>query len=138
MCSGGTFAFTCNVTGDMTGFTTWGVGGNSTCTLSHASAGNTAYCGPHNAFTATAGAGFGTTSSSFSSTLSGTANSTLNGTLVECFGPGIDDSIENMVGNITLQTLGLSFSPFQKSALYIIQFSSKYLAKPYEYCTIYY
>ena len=48
------------------------------------------------------------TNSSYSSTLSGTANSTLDGTLVECFGPGLDKSIENMVGNITLQTLGQS------------------------------
>ena len=82
--------------------------------LSHASADNTAHCGPQNAFTATAGARYGTTSSSFSSTLSGTANSTLNGTQVECFGPGIDRSVENMVGNITLQTLGLSLFPFPK------------------------
>ena len=92
----------------MTGFTNWRVGGNSVCTLSHASAGNTAHCGPQNAFKATAGPGFGTNSSSFSSTLSVTANSTLNGTLVECFGPRLDYSIENMVGNITLKTLGLS------------------------------
>ena len=106
MCPGSTFTCTRNVSGDMTGFTTWRVGGNSVCTLSHASAGNTAHCGPQNAFTATAGPGFGTNSSSFSSTLSVTANSTLNGTLVECFGPRLDYSIENMVGNITLQTLG--------------------------------
>ena len=115
----------------MTGFTTWRVGGNSVCILSHASAGNTAHCGPNNTFTATAGAGFGMTGSSFSSTLSGSANSTLNGTLVECFGPGIDRSIENMVGNITLQTLGLRFP---KISTYIIPFSSKDLVKPYEYC----
>ena len=116
-CSDGTFIFTCNVTGDMTGFTTWRVGGNSVCTMSHASAGNTAHCGPQNAFTATPGPGFGTNSSSFSSTLSGTANSTLNGTLVECFGPQLDYSIENMVGHKTLRTLlGLSFSLFKKSS----------------------
>ena len=126
MCFGGTFTFTCNVTGDMTGFTTWRVGGNSVCTLSHASAGNTAHCGSQNAFTATSGPGFGTNSSSFSSALSGTANSTLNGTLVECFGPRLDYSIENMVGHKTLRTLlGLSFSLFKKSPLYIIQLSWK-------------
>ena len=96
----------------MNGLTTWRVGGSSECALAHTSAGTTAHCGPHNAFMATAATGFGTNSSSFSSTLSGTANSTLDGTLVECFGPGLGKSIENMVGNITLQTLGIIFSHY--------------------------
>ena len=91
----------------MNGLITWRVVGSSECALAHTSAGSTAHCGPQNVFTATAGAGFGTNSSSYSSTLSGTANSSLDGTLVECFGPGLNKSIENMVGNITLQILGI-------------------------------
>ena len=126
MCPGSTFTCTCNVSGDTTGFTTWRVGGNSVCTLSHASAGNTAHCGPQNAFTATAGPGFGTNSPSFSSTLSVTASSTLNGTLVECFGPRLDYSIENTVGNITLQTLGQTLLQAHST----LQISGIDLAKP--------
>ena len=90
----------------MKGITIWRVGESSECSLSHASAGNIARCGPHNAFTATAGSGFGTSATSYSSTLSGTATSALNGTLVECFGPDVTRDADNMVGNSTLQILG--------------------------------
>ena len=106
-CSGSTFTFRCTVAGgDINGITIWRVGGSSECSLAHTSAGNTALCGPRNAFTATPGEGFGTSATSYSSTLSGTATSALNDTLVECFGPGFIRDAENMVGSSTLQILG--------------------------------
>ena len=105
-CPGGMMVFTCTVTGDMSGVTTWRVGGSSECLLSHNTAGTTSNCGPGNTFIATPGNGFGTSATSFSSTLSGTATSELNGTLVECFGPNLVRQPGNTVGNSSLQILG--------------------------------
>ena len=106
-CSGNIFTYQCIVNGGgINGITIWRVDGSSECTLVHASAGNTARCGPQNDFTATTRSGFGTSATSYSSTLSGIATTTLNGTLVECFGPGTNRDADNMVGSGTLQILG--------------------------------
>ena len=78
--------------------------GSSECILSHNTAGAT--CGSGGAFRATPETGFGTNATSYSSTLSGTATPALNGTLVECFGPDLNRTAENMVGSSTLQILG--------------------------------
>ena len=104
-CPGDTFTFRCNVTGDMSGFTTWRVGGNSECNLLHRST-SFSICGLSDAFTASFGTGFGTSATSFSSTLSGTATPALNGTLVECFGPANNVDPGNRVSSSTLQILG--------------------------------
>ena len=97
--------FTCNVTGDRNGVSTWRVDG-SECLLSHNTAGASSTCGPGSAFTARGLSGFGMTSAtSFISTLSGTATSTLDDTLVECFGPGLASQPGSMVGDGTLQIL---------------------------------
>ena len=83
------------------------MGGSSECPLVHSTADRISQCGPDMAFTARSGTGFGTTNATlFSSTLSGTATSVLNGTLVECFGPGLNRTAENMVGNSTFWILG--------------------------------
>ena len=108
-CPGGTMVFTCTVTGDVSGVTIWRVSGSSECLLSHNTAGTTSTCGPGSAFTATSVTGFGTSATSFSSTLSGTATSALNGTLVECFGPDLNRTARNRVGDSTLQMLGNKF-----------------------------
>ena len=104
-CSGGTFTFRCNVTGDRSGITIWRVGRRSECTLVHRST-STSICGPSDTFTAVFGAGFGTHGSTFSSTLSGTLTPAMDGTLVECFGPGLARDVENRVGESILQILG--------------------------------
>ena len=104
-CPGDTFTFRCTV-GDVNGETTWRVGGNSQCPLSHQRR-STAVCGPNREFQATPGIGFGMTSAtSFTSTLSGTAVFTLNSTLVECFGPANNVLPENRVDSSTLQIIG--------------------------------
>ena len=99
--------FTCNVTGDRNGVTTWRVDG-SDCLLSHNTAGASSTCGPTgSSFIARGVSGFGMPSAtSFLSTLSGTATSALDDTLVECFGPDLPRQHGNMVGNSTLQILG--------------------------------
>jgi len=98
--------FTCNVTGDRNGVTTWRVDG-SECLLPHSTASASSNCGPGQVFTATAVSGFEMPSAtSFLSTLSGTATSALDDTLVECFGPDLARQHGNMVGNSTLQILG--------------------------------
>ena len=105
-CPGDTFTFRCAVTGDVSGFTIWRVGGSSECTLAHRSVGGSYVCGPGKTFTAITGTGFGTNYPSFSSTLSGTATTALDGILVECFGPAFSRDAGNMVGNSTLKILG--------------------------------
>ena len=79
-------------------------------------------CGSGSPFIARTETGFETTGASyFTSTLSGIATSELNGTLVECFVQHPEDSgsnpgqppcrnSENMVGNITLQIVGMCLS----------------------------
>ena len=105
--SGGTMSFTCTVTGDSDGVTIWRVNGSNECLLSHNTAGATSTCGAGGAFIATTGAGFGTTNAtSFSSTLNSTATPALDGTLVECFGPELNRTAGNRVGNSTFQILG--------------------------------
>ena len=74
---GDTFTFRCTVTGNMSGFTIWRVGGVSECTLVHRST-SSSICGPGDTFTARSGTGFGTSATSFLSTLSGTATSAQN------------------------------------------------------------
>ena len=79
-------------------------------------------CGSDSPFIARTETGFETTgATSFTSTLSGIATSELNGTLVECFVQHDSDSntgqppcrnSENMVGNITLQIVGMCLSSF--------------------------
>ena len=104
-CPGDTFTFTCNVAGDINGFTIWRVNGNKNLYLVHRSD-STASNGP---FTAGPGDGFGpgTSATSFTSTLSGTATYLLNDTLVECFGPANNVNRGNLVGNATLKILGV-------------------------------
>ena len=103
--------FTCNVTGDGNGVTTWRVDG-SECLLPHSTAGASSNCGPGSAFTARGVSGFGMPSAtSFLSTLSGTATSALDGIVVECFGPVLASQPGSMVGNDTLQILGEFVSP---------------------------
>lgn len=109
-CPGDTLTFNCTVTdGDMSGLTTWRVGGGR-CTLLHSES-VTDTCGPNTAnsvFTATPGRAFGpgTNATSFSTTLSGTANSILDGTIVECFGPAATLNLMNRVGDSTIQIVG--------------------------------
>ena len=105
-CPGGTFNFTCTVTGDMSEFTTWRVNGSSECPLIHASPTSFTVCGSGDAFKARFGTGFGTSATSYSSTLSGTATPALNGTLVECFGPANNVNPENRVDMSILKVLG--------------------------------
>ena len=107
-CPDDTFTFTCNVTGGVTGFTTWRVGGRSECVLVHRSS-SSSICGPGHVFTANSGAEFGpeTSATSFTSTLSGTAAPALNGTLVECFGPANNVNPGNLVGNTNLIVIGV-------------------------------
>ena len=105
-CPGDTFTFRCTVTGDMNGITIWRVGGGIIdCNLVHRIT-SSSICGSSDMFTATSGAGFGTSATSFSSTLSGAATSELNGTLLECFGPANNVGPGNMVGGSTLWVLG--------------------------------
>jgi len=109
-CPGDTFMFRCTVVGNVSGITTWRVGGTSECPLVHGSL-STAICGPDNAkLTARAETGFGpgTSATSFSSTLSGTATPALNGTLVECFGPANNVDQGNRIGSSTLQIKGMT------------------------------
>ena len=105
-CPGDTFTFRCTVTGDMSRFTHWKVGGSSECFLSHTTPMDPRSCGNSSDFIVTTGTGFGTNATSFSSTLSGTAIPALDGTLVECFGRDVGQVVGNMVGNSTLQMLG--------------------------------
>ena len=105
-CPGDTFTFRCTVTGDRNGITIWRVGGSIECTLAHSTVGASSTCGPDSAFTATSGAEFGTSATSYSSTLSGTATFALNATLVECFGPDLNRTAGNRVGDSTLKILG--------------------------------
>ena len=105
-CPGDTITFRCDVSGDNTDVTTWRVNGSSECPLVHSSSSVTSTCGAGNAFTATAGTGFGTSATSFSSTLSVTATPELDGTLIECFGPGTVGDLGNKVGSSTVQILG--------------------------------
>ena len=101
--------FNCTVVGNMSGITTWRVGGTSECHLLHRST-SSSLCGPSDTFTARPGREFGMNdATSFSSTLRGTADSALNGTLVECFGPANNVDPENMVGSSTLRILGWYF-----------------------------
>ena len=103
-CPGDTFTFRCTVGGDMSGETTWIVGGSSECSLQHRST-SSSICGPSDAFIARPRTGFGTSATSFTSTLGGTAIITLDDTLVECFsGTAVNSS--NRVGGNTLQILG--------------------------------
>ena len=105
-CPGDTFTFRCNVTGDMSGETTWRVDGSSQCILVHTFT-SSPICGPSDVFRARSGTGFGMIGATlFSSTLSGTAFPTLNDTLVECFGPANNVDPGNRVGSNTLQILG--------------------------------
>ena len=104
-CLGDTFTFRCAVTGNMSGFTIWRVGGSSECPVLHRSNGFS-ICGPSNAFTARSGTRFGTSGPSYSSTLSGTATPALDGTLVECFGPANTVDPGNRVGGRFLKILG--------------------------------
>ena len=107
-CPDDSFTFTCNVTGDINGFTTWRLdSGSSECVLVHRSSSSTV-CGLGYGLTAISEAGFGpgTSATSFVSTLSGTADPALNGTLVECFGPANNVNSGNLVGSATLQILG--------------------------------
>ena len=98
--------FTCNVTGDGNGVTTWRVDG-SECLLPHSTAGASSNCGPGSAFTARGVSGFGIPSAtSFLSTLSGNATSALDGIVVECFGPALSRASQNRVGDTTIQVLG--------------------------------
>ena len=55
-CSGDSITFTCTVTGDMSGVTTWRVGGSTECHLVHRSS-PSSICGPDNVFTAKVGTG---------------------------------------------------------------------------------
>ena len=111
-CPDNTFNFTCNVTGDMNGTTTWRVGGSSECHLVHRTGPLTSICGPDNNFTANSGAGFdsGTPATYFTSTLSGTAYPALNGTLVECFGPANNVTLEDLIGEDILKLKGQCWS----------------------------
>ena len=113
-CPFSTFTFSCTVFGNMSGVSTWRMGGSAECTLLHTSA-FSSICGQNDAFMARPGTGFGTNTTFFSSTLRGNANPALDGTLVECFGPGNNVHPENRVGNSTLQILGqyISFQLFQ-------------------------
>ena len=104
-CPGDTFTFTCTVSGDRSGLTTWRVSGSSECILLHQST-FSSICGTSSAFAATPGTGFGTSATSFSSTLSGTATLALNGTLVECFGPANNVDPRNRVGSSILPIIG--------------------------------
>ena len=104
-CPGDPITFTCTVTGDISGFTIWRVGGSSECPLIHASM-SSSVCGADDTFTATSGIGFGTNGPSYTSTLSGTALISLNGTLVECFGPANNVDPGNRVSGSTLQIRG--------------------------------
>ena len=104
-CPGDTFSFRCTVSGDMSGFTIWRVGGSSECILLHRST-SSIICGPSDDLIAIFGTGFGTSATFFSSTLNGTATPTLNGTLVECFGPANNIDPGNRVGSSALQILG--------------------------------
>ena len=107
-CPDKTFTFTCNVTGDINGITTWRMGGSSECVLVHRSPCPISICGPGNVFNAAGGTGFGpeTNATSFTSTLSGTADTALNGTLVECFGPANNVNPGNRVGRRILKLKG--------------------------------
>ena len=105
-CPGDTFTFRCTVTGDISGITTWKVGGSTECILVHRTTSPNSPCGPSNAFRARGGAGFGTSGPTYLSTLSGTATPALDGTLVECFGPANNVDPGNRVGGNTLQILG--------------------------------
>ena len=106
-CPGDMFTFICNVTGNMSGKTTWRVGGSSECNaLTHRAPSSSSPCGLSNAFIARPGAGFGTNGPFFKSTLSGTAIPALDGTLVECFGPANSVDPDNRVGGSTLQIVG--------------------------------
>ena len=104
-CPGDTFAFRCNVTGDMNGETRWIMNGNIECALQHRSP-STTKCGPDNPFTARPETGFGTNGPSYTSTLSGTATPELNGTVVECFGPAMNVNPGNRVGGSNLLITG--------------------------------
>ena len=105
-CPGDNFTFTCTVHGDMSGVTIWRVGGSSECPLLHSTPNEPHPCWDGSPFTFTYGPEFGTRISSFTSVLSGTVTPTLDGTLVECFGPALSRSAENIVGNSTLQIIG--------------------------------
>ena len=80
--------------------------GSKECSLLHTKTSAPVPCWTDSPFTVATGTGFGTSTASFSSTLSGTATPALNGTLVKCFGPDLNRTAENMVGNSTLQILG--------------------------------
>ena len=127
-CSGETFTFTCNITGDSNGITIWRVGGNATwsvvgnreCPLIHR-ASSTSICGPNNVFTANSGTGFQPSATSFPSTLSGTATPALNGTLVECF--GLANSVDSgyLVGKGMLKLRGqLVFTYLEVRMAYMV------------------
>ena len=110
-CPDNTFTFTCNVTGDINGFTLWRLDSGripaSVCQLEHRSSSSGSFCGPGSLFTAQGGAGFGTDGPSYISTLSATASPRLNGMLVECFGPdGVNLEPYNLVGSGTVQIIG--------------------------------
>ena len=105
-CPGDNFTFTCIVHGDMMGFIHWRVGGRNECVLLHSTHNDPHPCWKDSPFTVTYGPEFGTRASSFTSVLSGTVTPTLNGMLVECFGPAMFRSAENMVGSSTLQIIG--------------------------------
>ena len=115
-CPGDTFTFKCTVGGDMSGVTSWRVGGSSECILVHRSR-SSSTCGPVNAFMALSGIGFGTNSASFTSTLSGTADPARNGMLVECFGPANNVDPENTVGSSMLHILGQYVFPNMQSCI---------------------
>ena len=108
-CPGDTFTFTCTVSGDIKGFTTWRVDRmeKGDCVLVHRVKNNVTCDHGRNTFKATYGAGFGTDgATSFTSTLSGTATPELNGKLVECFGPESNPDPADLVGNSTIQLVG--------------------------------
>ena len=114
-CPGETFNFSCTVTGNMRGITTWIVNGSIECNLWHRY-NFSSICGPSDSFIARPGTGFGTSdATSFSSTLSGTATTSLDGTLVECFGPANNVYPGNKVNGSTLQMLGKYYGVLQYS-----------------------
>ena len=102
-CLGDTFTFSCTVTGDRSGISSWRVNRTYDCVLVHRARGSPSMCGVNGAYTSRPGTGFGSSGDKFTSTLSGTAITEL---FIECFGPANNLDPGNRVGNITFQILG--------------------------------
>ena len=112
ICPGEPFTFTCTVTGNTSGITTWRVNGSIECTLAHRS-NSYSLCDLSDRFTARSGTGFGTSGPSYTSTLSGTADTALKGTLVECFGPANNVDPGNRINSSSLEILGKYYRVLQ-------------------------